>query len=101
MPFRAPLEVLCDEPIDARLAGRLGGFGQFGGMQFFSLGCEPGAAQRGPGRQRLVGVDHGLGSRLRAWPAATSTHNISHALAERRMGFALEPVYYPAQLGAA
>jgi len=35
LALRALLEVLCDGPVDARLAARLNGFGQFGGVQFF------------------------------------------------------------------
>jgi hypothetical protein len=53
--------VLCDGPIDARVAARRGGFGQFGSLQFFGLSRGHGVAQRGPSRPHLVGVDHGLG----------------------------------------
>ena len=67
----------------------------------FFLGRERGAAQRGLGRPRLVGVDHGLGCHLRARPAATSPNGRGHALAGRCLGLALEPVHYLAQLGAA
>ena len=47
---------------------------------FFGLSREHGAAQRGRSRLRLGGVDHGLGCRLRARPAAISPHGRGHAL---------------------
>ena len=63
------------------MAARPGGFGQFGDLLFFfGLNRGVGAAQRESSRPRLVGVDHGLGCRLRARPAAISPHVRGHAL---------------------